>query len=455
MARQPTPSTDLERFKRVVHRGRERLGTRWWMAVVVAAGGILQGLAVWSIVDRLGPGVRPPLLDSIIYEYIGWYLSTGARLYVDIWEVKPPLTYEITGLVAAVFGDHMVPYHWTLVAGTLIASVVAALVVGELVFTMTANPTAAAVAGLAPYTYPLYAWRGAVGFKPKYFVILTGLLSVYAALTNRPGSSGALGAASVGFWQLAIGFPAVAAGLVYQQESRAGLRRLVVGAGLTSLVLFAPVILWNAVPQMVVETVLIPLIAGERVPVAERAWLAVRMLGVPTAVGVVGISGIVRAAVDDPDEYWWLAVLVVWLGSQLLFVDLDSAPDLLPLFAVGSIGVGLAVARGSRRARAFLPILVVMLVLSAITILQGGTAIGYSWLPPVDPTPVDTATTPTVPYTDREVRILFWRPLPTETCRPFFGNLQSRYLAKVGATYGSDCGAWEPAWTWIRTRWLG
>ena len=421
--------------------------------MVVLGGSLVHAASGWSIVSRIGPDQRPALLDSIIYEYIGWYLSEGARLYVDIWEVKPPLVYELTGVVAVMTGDRMVLYHWLLVVLTMGISVLAAVVIGQLTLRLTDNPTSAAIAGLAPFTYPMFGWRPAVGFKPKYFVILFGLLTVYAALTDRPTFSGAFGAASMGTWQLSVVFPAVAVGMLYRRRSPRRLGRFVVGFALLTLIMFLPIVLWGSMSEMVVETILIPLIAGRGTPLSDRLDLAMGMLGIPSVILIVGIIGIIRLVREDPGERWWLGVVAGWLLFQVLILDLDSAPDLLPLFAISAIGVGAAVHEDAAGGRvvALVPAFV---VLSVLSIVYTGMATGYSWLPPAIPTPVDTTTMPAVPYTGREVRMLFWRPLPSETCRAFYGGMQSRYLFTVGAPYGTECGAWSPAWDWIRTHWL-
>lgn len=454
MARVGSPSVDLEDLPVAVRLLRERVGRRWWLPVVASVGIVMHGVALASILNDLGPDVRPALLDSIIYEYIGWFLADGGRLYVDIWEVKPPLIYEVTAVFAMVTGDDMVTYHWLLVAVTVLAAIAGALLIAQLTFMLTDNPVSAVVAGVSPYTIPLFAWRGAVGFKPKYFVILLGLLTVFAALRGRPWLSGVFGAASVGFWQLAIVFPAVAAGLLYQRRSRSALPKLVIAGSLTSILVLLPVVAWSALPEMIVEAVLTPLIAGDSALPKGRVWLALRVVGIPTAVAVVGFYGVVRGLLVDPREYWWLAVLTAWLLLQVSVLDFDAAPDLLPLLAVLSIGVGLVVNRAPHPAHPVAALIGVMVVLSAVSIWQGGISSGYSWFPPAHPTPVDTQTMPTVPYTGSETNVLFWRPLPAESCRAFYGGLQARYLSRVGQPFYSDCGAWQPAWEWIRAHWL-
>jgi hypothetical protein len=312
----------------------------------------------------------------------------------------------------------------------------------------------ALVAGLVPFTYPLYAWRTAVGFKPKYFVILFGLLAIYAALQNRPVVSGLFGAAGMGFWQLAIVYPAVAMGLLAQRRSLQRLRWFVVGFGLLTVAMLIPVVLWGALTEMFVETVLTPLIAGNGLPLADRIELVKDIFRVPSVIVLIGLTGIALLVLDDPRVHWWVAVVAGWMVVQILVIDFDTAPDLLPLFAVCAIGVG-----GLRRSERITSPLIVALVcslvvLSAITTLFGQWAAGYSWLPQAVPVTVDLTTEPTVPYSNAELRALFWRPLPPETCRTFFGGLQSRYLTKVGAHYGTECGAWSPAWEWIQTHWL-
>jgi len=450
----PTLPPRRNEIQKSLKQSKDRLGRRWWIPVVSLVGALLHAASVWSVVARIGPNQQPALLDSIIYEYLGWYLSKGARLYVDIWEVKPPLVYELTGVIAVMTGDRMILYHWLLVALTISAAILAAVVVGELTLAITNEPMGALVAGLVPFTYPLFPWRTAVGFKPKYFVILFGLLAIYAALRNRPAVSGLFGAASMGFWQLAIVFPVVAMGLLVQRRSIQRLRWFVAGFGLLTVVMLIPVVLWGALSEMLVETVLTPLIAGNGLPLADRIELATDIFRLPSVIVLIGLIGIALLVLDDPSAHWWVAVVAGWLVVQILLIDFDTAPDLLPLFAICAIGVGGV----SRIERVNIPPIVALVcslvVLSGITILFGRLAAGYSWLPPAVPVTVDLTTTPTVPYSNAELRTLFWRPVPPETCRTFFGGLQSRYLTKVGAHYGTDCGAWSPAWDWIKTHWL-
>ncbi|MFB6361253.1 MAG: DolP-mannose mannosyltransferase, partial [Halobacteriales archaeon] len=180
-----------------------------WALAVLAVAVPSQALAVWRVIGELPPGTRPPTRDSIIFEYIGWYLTRGGRLYVDIWEIKPPLPYEITGLVAWLAGGQPLVTHGLNVFLTAGAAIGVALAAGLLVDDVTGAPAAAFAAGMVLYVVPAFHWRAAFGFKVKYFVALCALLAIYLARRDRPGLAGVLAGAAVGFWQLAIVVPAL------------------------------------------------------------------------------------------------------------------------------------------------------------------------------------------------------------------------------------------------------
>lgn len=185
-----------------------------WAVWLAIAGLAIQLVTLWRVLQPIGPGAYPPLKDSLIFEYIGWYLTEGGRLYVDVWEVKPPLSFELLAVLAWLADGNVPLYHTLALAVTNAGVVGAGLGIGLVAYELTADEFASLASGLAWYALPAVTWRAAYGYKPKYLVVAAGLLAVYLALRDRPLAAGVAGAASVGFWQLALVFPLLSVVLV-------------------------------------------------------------------------------------------------------------------------------------------------------------------------------------------------------------------------------------------------
>jgi len=159
---------------------------------------------------------RPPVrADNAVFQHMGWYMVRGGRLYAEVWEVKPPLSYETTALVALVFGGDVYRYHVATVVLTMCVAVV--VLVGLLAYDLTESEAAGFLAGLTVLVLLGYHLLAATGFKSKFYFLLAGLAGVYLARRGRYLWSGFATAASVGYWQVALVFPALVVGLVYQQ----------------------------------------------------------------------------------------------------------------------------------------------------------------------------------------------------------------------------------------------
>jgi hypothetical protein len=61
-----------------------------WLLGILLIAVPSQSLAAWRVFVDLPASSRPALLDSIIFEYIGWYLTQGGRIYIDVWELNTP-----------------------------------------------------------------------------------------------------------------------------------------------------------------------------------------------------------------------------------------------------------------------------------------------------------------------------------------------------------------------------
>jgi hypothetical protein len=448
-----------------------------WLAarppVLAAALSLLAfGYAAAWLFTALPAGTWPWLGDSVIFEYIGWFLAEGNRLYIDVWEVKPPLSFEVTALLALLAGEQVVLYHVLNLLANAAAIAVGAAAAAGIVHDLTGDRLAAVVAGVAPFALPVYSFRALVGFKPKYLVVATGLGCLWLAYRERPVAAGAVSAAAVGTWQFAAVFPCCVVGLCWQRGGRrAALRAIAAGLGAGALVLL-PVLYWGALPAMVAETVFAPLLLTRGQPLLARVWDVGLALGPWVPVALVGVAGLVRRATTGRlAREWLLLVLGGWFAVQLAALDYDNPPDLFPWVAVLSLGVGLAVAAlrdgppglaarlpadGDTLARA---LAAAVLVLAAVAVAtMGGFVTGQ---PRTDPKTYDTTRERAVNVSDPndldgvERQYVYWNRRTIANCRAFGGYNQYQLVRRLELAEGqrwetAPCGQFGPTWRVVR-----
>jgi len=396
------------------------------VVAVAAVAAAVELVAAVRLYGRLAPGERPVLYDSVIFEYHGWWLARGARLYVDLWEVKPPLSFEVTAALALLSGGDVRTYHLLAVAfmaGCLVATCALAATYAA---DRTGDPIAAVATGLAPLALaPLY-WRGLIGFKAKLLVCALLVAALVADGRDRDLLAGVAAGLAVATWQAAVAVPAVLLGRAILAGERRAAGRITAGTLLAGGTALAPVVAWGALPAMVTETVLVPLLGtgGRGTPVG-RVGRAVAQLGPAVVVVLVAASGfVVRARRDRVPT---AALLTAWFGGLVLFVDYDAAPDLFVAFVVTSLGVGFAVAGRERLAgvpvRPVLALAVLLVAAVAVVTLGAHPAI----LEPrtsLEPYDGDRTLSPDAPYNRTEVQYLFWNEVPPPNCRLFAGVTQ-------------------------------
>ncbi|MFB6301961.1 MAG: DolP-mannose mannosyltransferase [Haloferacaceae archaeon] len=430
------------------------------------------GVAAVGLFGSLPADTWPHLRDSIKFEYLGWYVQQGHRLYRDVWAVKPPLAFEITAVLAALAGESVVRYHVLNLLANGVAVVLGAAAAAGIVHELTDDFPGAVVGGVAVFTLPYYTYRALIGFKSKYFVVAAGLGCLYLAYRERPVAAGVAGALAVGFWQLAVVFPACALGLCWRTDGRDGAVRVLAAGAATGGVVLLPVVLWGALPAMVAETLLTPLIVAERHAYAVRVRSVVRTIGTALPVALVGLAGIGTGLVSGRRREWPLAVAVGWFTLQLLVLDFDNTPDVFPWLAVVAVGVGLAVAaaRGSipvdarvaglgspGRARTLAAAVLALAALSA-------APIGWHGVATTDLTAPDTYDTDTrldpdfagaKTYNATEKQYVYWNRVPLPTCRALGAYTQTVLVNRAGLAegrpwYEAPCGRFGPMWRAVR-----
>ena len=400
-----------------------------WRAVLLVVATVAQSLSAWRVLSRPG---YPHLRDSRIFEYVGWQVARGTTLYVEVFEVKPPLSYETTALLSVLAGDDQLLYHHLNVAVTCLAAVCVVVLVGELAHDATGEPAAAVAAGLSLYVLPLFALRSGFGFKAKYFVLATGLLAVWFARRERHGLAGAAAAASVGYWQVAVVFPVVVLAFAAERGRRA-VGRVVAGGAVVSALVLAPVLLAgvDGVVAMLNQTVLVSQYASEGGALLDRADRLLGMLWWGRALFVAGLVGLALAATEARDRAWWAAACGAWFLAVAIAFDLDAAPDLFPSVAFVGVGIAIVAARAGRVARGTLLAATVAVVVLNVAFLGGVGVVSDPMTLSTDPPPVADPAEGDAPYSTAEHHALLWYGLPAETCHVFFGPTQQAWVAAV------------------------
>lgn len=435
-------------------------------AVTAVLASVFLAYAAYRLFEPLPAGTWPVLRDSVIFEYIGWYISNGNRLYIDVFEVKPPLAFEITAVLALLGGNSVVLYHSLNLLANSAAIIVGASAAAGIVYELTDDFWGAVTAGMVPFILPFYFYRALIGFKSKYFVIAAGLGCLYLAYRKRPALAGIAGAAAVGFWQLAAVFPVVALGLCWQDDGRDGVKRfLATGLG-TGAVILLPVVVWGALPAMITEVLLTPLLITEGHTFSDRVHFIVRLLGKSLPVALIGVVGIASGVAPHRFRREWPLVLVaVWFTLQMIALDFDFKPDLFPWFAVVGLGVGLVVAEGRQWNRregddreggrfplSVRALAIAMLLLAGLSVAtMGGFGTGTTGLTTPDTFDVDTELDPDLPYNGTENQYVYWNRIEIPTCRVFGANTQFQLVNRIGLAedkrwYETPCGQFGPTW---------
>ena len=400
-----------------------------WRVVLLALAAVAQSLSAWRVLARPG---YPHLRDSRIFEYVGWQVARGTTLYVETFEVKPPLSFETTAALSVLAGDDQLLYHHLNVALTCAAAVCVVVLVGELAHDATGEPAAAVAAGLSLYVLPLFALRSGFGFKAKYFVLATGLLAVWFARRDRDALAGGAAAASVGYWQVAIVFPVVVLAFAARRGPRA-VGRVVAGGAAVSILVLAPVLLAgvDGVVAMLNQTVLVSRYASEGGGLLARTDLLLGMLWWGRALFVAGVVGLAVAATRARGRAWWAAIPAAWFLAVAVGFDLDAAPDLFPSLAFVAIGLAIVAARAGPVARGTILAATVAVLVVNVGFLGGFGVVNDPMTLSADAPPVAGPAAVDAPYSTAEHHALLWYGMPAETCHVFFGPTQQAWVAAV------------------------
>lgn len=277
--------------------------------------------------------------DAALFQYVGWYSTQGGLPYRHIWDSKPPLIHGVATVLGYLSFGNMVVLHvasMTLMAITLTASV---YLIGQLVFDLTENHVAAFLSGSTVFTYPIFYILPSFGLRPKFFVILFGLLSLSLNIRNRYVLSGGFAAIAAGFWQGGVVFPCLVIGGIATKREWSILAKTLVGMAGVALVVLFPFILKGITNELIAQVILSPFVASEPLRLLWRMMTVMSFLKLALPVVVIGCIGILLAYPFY--QAWWVPVGAGLFVLQVFLIDLDGPPDLMPVFIFVAVGVGL------------------------------------------------------------------------------------------------------------------
>ena len=318
----------------------ERLPLTW---ILVGTGIFLVGMAI--VINFIY--FHPPKIteDAALFEHAGWLMTQGARPYLDFWDPKPPLVFEITLILAVISQGNMLLIHFLSVLFTG-AAVVGILVINYLIsYEITRNKLSSVIGSLVLLTLPGFYTLAARGFHPKYLMMLCGLAGVYLQLKQRSAFlSGVLAAASAFFWLPGTIFVIFTMGLSVTQSKYRHPGQTLLGLMIGSLIILIPIFNWRVFEPMLVEVVLVPFSLPENQTFYDRLsriFTFLGMWGIPPIL--LGFAGSLIPVIQRKDwaKSWWILAGGTWFSIQLMFIDFDSFPDMFVAMLFCALGMSL------------------------------------------------------------------------------------------------------------------
>jgi hypothetical protein len=430
----------------------ERIDRNWLSYLAVSAAAVL----VVATVIQFAADPFDVNRDSALFQHAGWYITQGATPYVDFWDLKPPLIYAVTTMLAVLSGGNMAVLHVLGITAAVLAVWSGVVLVGVLTHRLTDDGFAAVVAGLTMFVVPTVYAFPASGIRPKYFAFCFGAAALLLAVDDRPAASGAAAAASAGFWQLGGGIALLVVAMGLQRGGWRAAGRTVAGGLAVAAAVVLPFVAAGLAIPLFVEVVLAPVYGVEGYTLAGRLLAVVVEIGIPGVVfGLVGAYGWSRGVARDHEQYWWVAAGGLGYAGQI-FLEMQGAIELILLFLFLAVGVGVLVADSPTPDRRWGIVAVVALLAVAGGYWAGG---------PVTPVKDELAETqaeldgpkyetlPPIPEGAPSMQTIYWEKRQPEMCHYRFGEKQRAFMAQTGGDLTkSQCGQWpfeEPPKEWL------
>ena len=422
-----------------------------WFSVLLATTTILTTAVTVFLFFRMPFYIHK---DSALFQHAGWWITEGATLYVDIWDLKPPLIYFVTTLLALVSFGNMAVLHLLSIVVAVATIIAGVTLLGVLTHRLTDDGFASLVGGLTMLVMTsVYAFPVA-GLRPKYFAFLCGVAGLLLAVDDRPFLGGMIGAAAAGFWQLGAPIGFLVVGISLQRGGTRSAARAV-GGGLTMTgITVAPFVLNGTVIPLFVETVLAPVYGVERYTLDARLVKLLVQFGPGVAVVPLGVYGWGRGLIAEYSRYWWVAVGGVGYLFQI-FVEFQGAIELVVPFVFVSLGVGLLVSVTSVPSRrSVIAGCVVFLIITSAYWKATSSQIKTELEAEYDQRDINNYhSLPDDPKGWPSMQTIYWEKQQPEYCHYRLGVKQQYFEQETGGSlYKTGCGQWpydDPPVTWL------
>lgn len=319
--------------------------------------------------------------DSKLFYHIGSIMQTGHVPYVDVWEVKPPLTYETAAIISFLGGRDPTTTHAMGVIFTYCMVLGVAVLLYILIKELFNDSRAGVLTAAVWLSYPAVHYFPALGFRVKYFALFFGILGLYLAVQHRWVLSGVATAFGAAYWQFAIVFCILAIGIsashayTKQRSFRNNWHSIAAvsfGFVVSFIIVVLPIFLSGGFFAMISEVIISGLIAGEEANPIRRLGLGLLKLKSAFPLVILGVAGFGYLVKEGVDCGKWISLGGILFAIQIFFLDFDGAPDLLGGYVFIALGVGGFYAVASDDTKKYIMSLVlVCLVVS--TVLMGGT----------------------------------------------------------------------------------
>lgn len=407
---------------------------RHWRALLIAISlGALSVEIGRAFFDFTGLSVTAEALplvniDAATYQHAGWLITQGAIPYIDIWEIKPPLAWYTPALLALFSGSDMLLLHLLSVVVTCAAMLGVVYLVGVLAFDMTGAPPAGLAAGLVMLALPGFPYLATLGFRPKYFMLLFGLISILLQRKGHPFWSGVSAAAATGYVLQGAVFPGLLLVVALQDRRPGPALKSLAGMALLTIAALVPILVWGAALPMLIEAVIAPLMSTEPQSLTARLAKFVEHTKYALPLTAFGLYGLLRFGLRRRGDRLWVVVGGLAYAGQVIFLDFDSFPDLFGLHCFVSLGAGLLVAGGGVFARRLLLAIVVPILITS-TIWLGGFGILFEEASPPAQEPTESVEVrmglPNMAY-------IYWNKMLPESCHFRLGTIEKQWLQTTG-----------------------
>ena len=377
-----------------------------------------------------------PYKDPAVFQHGGWYITQGAIPYVDFWDVKPPLIYFLTAVLAIFSGGNMEILHilsWTSSASAVIGI---SLVTGLIISKLTNDGLASLVAGVTPLVLSQLYIVPRGGVYPQLFSLFFGILSIYTLLNERSFLSGIFSILATGFYYPEGIFVLLVIAIIVRDRDLEHLKYAVLGMMIAGLLILLPFIIWWDLTALFVETVLVSIFTEGSDPIST-VMTVLQTLGPAIIVIPFGVVGWAKFDRFTHSEAWWIG-----LGSSLYTIWILFFGGVF-LHIIGwvvfmSLGMGLLVAVISKNHAIIITVCVLLLISTSLL----WTLIGPSGLLVKD-THNQSIANSTVEAEKPDMRKIYWGKMTPESCHYRLSKREIRWIEITNAEYSDiSCGEW-------------